>query len=380
MRTFSSLVGLAVFFLTPLAAQPGMAQNTKRLTMKSFGKTPDGHEIDLYTLTNKKGMEVGIINYGGIIVSVKAPDRQGQFADVVLGFDNLAGYLAKNPYFGALVGRYANRIGAAKFTLDGKEYHLPVNDGPNCLHGGTNGFNSRVWTAKDASTAGAGKVKLQYVSVDGEEGFPGTLTATVIYSLDDNNELRIEYAATTDRPTVLNLTNHSYFNLAGPTGGEIVNHVLTLESDKYTPVNATLIPTGVLQPVEGTPFDFRKPTRIGERIDADDPQLKYGVGYDHNWVLTHKPGIIALAARVEEPTSGRVLEVLTDQPGVQFYTGNQLDGTVTGKAGKVYAKRMGLCLETQHFPDSPNKPEFPSVVLRPGHAFHSTTVFRFSAK
>ncbi len=380
MRTFSSLVGLAVLFIMPLAAQPGMAQNTKRLTMKSFGKTPDGHEIDLYTLKNKKGMEVAIINYGGIIVSVKTPDRKGQFADIVLGFDNLDGYLAKNPYFGAAVGRYANRIGGAKFTLDGKEYHVPANDGPNCLHGGIHGFNSKVWTAKDVSTAGAGRVKLQYVSVDGEEGFPGTLTATVTYSLEDDNELRIEYAATTDRATVLNLTNHSYFNLAGPKGGEIINHVVTIEADKFTPVNETLIPTGVLQPVEGTPFDFRKATRIGERIDADNPQLKYGIGYDHNWVLNHKPGIIALAARVEEPTTGRVMEVLTDQPGVQFYTGNHLDGTNTGKDGTVYAFRTGLALETQHFPDSPNKPEFPTVVLRPGHAYHTTTIYRFSAK
>lgn len=348
--------------------------------MKSFGKTQDGHEVTLYTLTNKKGMEVGIINYGGVVVTLKVPDRQGQFADVVLGFDNLDGYLAKNPYFGALVGRYANRIGNAKFTLGGKEYHVPVNDGPNCLHGGIHGFNSKIWDAKDASTPGEAVLRLQYVSADGEEGFPSKMTTTVNYLLNDKNELHIEYAATSDGPTVLNLTNHSYFNLAGQGTGDILNHVLTIDSDTFTPVSETLIPTGVLQPVDGTPFDFRKPTRIGERIDANDQQLKYGIGYDHNWVLNHKPGVIGAAARVEEPTSGRVLEVLTDQPGVQFYTGNHLDGKDKGKGGKLYAARTGLCLETQHFPDSPNKPEFPSVVLRPGHAFHSTTILRFSTK
>jgi aldose 1-epimerase len=367
-------------FLTPFAVRPESTQTLKRLTMKSFGKTPEGREVTLYTLTNKKGMEVGIISYGGVIQTLKVPDRQGQFADVVLGFDDIDGYVAKNPYFGALVGRYANRIGNAKFTLDGKEYNVPVNDGPNSLHGGIHGFNSKMWDAKDVSTAGEAKLRLQYVSANGEEGFPGKMTATVTYLLNDKNELSIEYAAITDAPTVLNLTNHSYFNLAGQGTGDILNHVLTIDSDKITPVNETLIPTGKRDSVDSTPFDFRKATRIGERIEANDQQLKYGKGYDHNWVLNHKTAVIGLAARVEEPTSGRILEVLTDQPGVQFYTGNFLDGTNKGKGGKVYEHRTGLCLETQHFPDSPNKPEFPSVVLRPGHAFHTTTIFRFSAK
>jgi len=386
-RSIASVVGFTVFLMGLPGVSLAAAQTAKspssvkklnpRLTMQPFGKTHDGREVDLYTLTNQNGMAVGIMNYGGVIVTLKAPDRHGKFEDVVLGYDKLDPYLGKNPYFGALVGRYANRIGGAKFTLDGKEYHLPKNDGPNCLHGGINNFSKQVWAVKPSPTEA--KIELQYVSADGEEGFPGKMTATVTYSLDDKNELRIDYAAVSDKPTVVNLTNHSYFNLAGQGNGTILNHLLTIYGSKTTPVDATLIPTGELKPVAGTPFDFTKPTRIGERINADDQQLKFGRGYDHNWVLDHS-GSLSLAARAEDPGSGRVLEVLTDQPGVQFYTGNFLDGTDHGKGGKVYQQRYGFCLETQHFPDSPNKPSFPSVVLRPGGHYHTTTVFRFSAK
>jgi aldose 1-epimerase len=378
----SLLIGLAGF--SPAAAQPAKPHTparkpSTRFTMQPFGKTPDGREVDLYTLRNKNGLEVGIISFGGVIRTLKAPDRNGKFEDVVLGFDTLDSYVAKNPYFGALVGRYANRIGGAKFSLDGKEYNVPKNDGPNCLHGGIHNFSKQVWTAKGAGTPNEARLVLEYVSADGEEGFPGKLTATVTYTLDDNNELRIDYAAVSDKPTVINLTNHSYFNLAGQGNGDILNHVVTIHASKFTPVDATLIPTGELKPVAGTPFDFTKPTRIGERIGGDDQQLKHGMGYDHNWVLDHT-GSLAVAARAEDPGSGRVLEVLTDQPGVQFYTGNHLTGADHGKGGTVYQQRYGFCLETQHFPDSPNKPSFPTAVLRPGEHYHTTTVFRFSAK
>jgi aldose 1-epimerase len=389
LRTTASLAGFIALVIGLAGFSPAGAQNGKpdapaqkinaRLTMQPFGKTPDGREVDLYTLSNKNGLEVGILNYGGVIQTLKAPDRNGKFKDIVLGFDNLGLYVAKNPYFGALVGRYANRIGNAKFSLDGKEYHVPKNDGPNCLHGGIINFSKQLWVANGGGTPQNAKLVLEYVSADGEEGFPGKLTATVTYTLNDKNELRIDYAAVSDKPTVVNLTNHSYFNLAGQGSGDILNHVLTIYASRFTPVGATLIPTGELKAVAGTPFDFTKPTRIGERIGADDQQLKYGMGYDHNWVLDHS-GSLSLAARAEDPSSGRVLEVLTDQPGVQFYTGNHLDGTDHGKGGKAYQPRGGFCLETQHFPDSPNKPSFPSTVLRPGGQYHTTTVFRFSAK
>jgi aldose 1-epimerase len=390
LRTIASLAGFFALVIGLAGFSPAGTQNGKpdtparkinaRLTMEPFGKTPDGREVDLYTLSNKNGLEVGIMNYGGVIRTLKAPDRNGKFKDIVLGFDNLGSYVAKNPYFGALVGRYANRIGNAKFTLDGKEYHVPKNDGPNCLHGGIINFSKQLWIANGGGTPQDAKLVLEYESADGEEGFPGKLAATVTYTLNDKNELRIDYAAVSDKPTVVNLTNHSYFNLAGQGSGDILNHVVTIYASKFTPVNATLIPTGELKAVAGTAFDFTKPTRIGERIGADDQQLKYGMGYDHNWVLDHPAGALSLAARAEDPGSGRVLEVLTDQPGVQFYTGNHLDGTDHGKGGSAYQQRYGFCLETQHFPDSPNKPSFPSTVLRPGGQYHSTTVLRFSAK
>jgi aldose 1-epimerase len=325
-------------------------------------------------------VEARITNYGGVIVSLKVPDKSGKSEDVVLGFDNADAYYQHfnhpgNAFFGALIGRYANRIGGASFTLDGKKYELPKNDGPNTLHGGPHGFNNVVWTGKQIPNG----VELTYLSKDGEEGFPGNLTAIVRYTLV-KSDLRIDYSATTDKDTVLNLTNHSYFNLAGQGNGDILKHQLKLNASRYTPVDATLIPTGELAPVASTPFDFTKSTAIGERIDADNDQLKKGRGYDHNWVLDAKGGKLAEAAEVYEPTSGRVLKVLTTQPGVQFYSGNFLDGTVKGKEGKTYVHRGGLCLETQHFPDTPNHPKFPTAELKPGQKFTSVTVFSFSTR
>jgi aldose 1-epimerase len=348
-----------------------------KLTSTDFGRTGDGVNARIFTLTNKNGLEARITNYGGIVVSLKTPDRNGAMADVVLGFDTLAGYISSpSPYFGALIGRYGNRIGHARFTLDGVEYKLAANNGENSLHGGTHGFNEKIWTPRELPDGG---LELTYLSKDGEEGYPGNLKTIVTYRLTDDNSLTIDYSATTDKDTVLNLTNHSYFNLKGAGQGDILGHMLTLTADRFTPVDAGLIPTGELRAVSGTPFDFTKSTAIGSRIERNDEQLKLGKGYDHNWVLNNfnKPGNSALAARVVEPTSGRVMEVYTTQPGIQFYTGNFLDGTIKGKGGKAYRQRYGFCLETQHFPDSPNKPSFPSTVLKPNQKFHSTTVFKF---
>lgn len=340
-----------------------------------FGKTRDGVVASVYTLTNKNGVEVHITNYGGIITSLQTPDRNGMKADIVLGFDSVDGYLANpGPFFGALIGRYGNRIGHARFSLNGIEYKLDKNDGDNTLHGGARGFDKRMWTARERPDGG---LELTYLSKDGEEGFPGNLKATVVYHLTDANEVRIDYTATSDKLTVVNLTNHSYFNLRGAGSGDVLGHQVTLNADRFTPVDAGLIPIGELRAVDGTPFDFRQPTAIGARIEQNDEQLKLGHGYDHNWVLHRSGDGLSLAARVEEPGSGRVLEVLTTQPGVQFYTGNFLDGTIQGKGGRAYGRRSGFCLETQHFPDSPNHPKFPSTELKPGQTFHSTTVFRF---
>jgi aldose 1-epimerase len=351
------------------------------LKMESFGKTADGQQVQLFTLTNKNGIEAKITNFGGIIVSLKTPDRKGQLTDIVLGYDNLEGYVGDTAFFGALIGRYGNRIAKGQFVLNGKTYQIPLNDGPNALHGGPNAFNKKVWTAKDVSTHSTPMLQLTYLSKDGENGFPGNLSVQVTYSLTSDNELRIDYAATTDKDTVLNLTNHSYFNLKGEGQGDILQHEVRLNANKFTPVDATLIPTGELKPVQGTPFDFRKSTAIGARINMDDQQLKYGWGYDHNWVLNGMgSGQLVMAARVHEATTGRVLEVLTDQPGVQFYSGNHMDGTIRGKGGKIYPKRGGLCLETQHYPDSPNHPAFPSTELKPGQKFHSTTIYKFGVE
>ncbi len=347
------------------------------ISKKPFGTMADGRAIDLYTLTNSQGMRVAITNYGGIVVSIVVPDRSGKAGDVVLGFDNLEGYLAKEPYFGALIGRYGNRIGNARFKLEGVEYKLPANNGPNSLHGGLQGFDKRVWTAREIHGERPA-LELTYLSKDGEEGYPGNLRAKVVYSLTENNELRIDYSATTDKDTVLNLTNHSYFNLAGDGHGDILKHEIMINADRFTPIDGTLIPTGELRKVENAPFDFRKPATIGARIDADDEQIKFGKGYDHNFVLNRSGAGLILAARVTDPESGRVLEVLTTQPGLQFYTGNFLDGSIHGKGGKAYGRRSAFCLETQHFPDSPNKPSFPSTVLKPAQTYHQSTVFRFS--
>ena len=367
-----------VTFSLVVIGRAGATGRGAELHMKktTFGKMPDGQAIDLYTLTNRNGMEVTITNYGGRVVSLLAPDRAGKVADVVLGFDDLSGYLAENPYFGALVGRYANRIANGEFSLDGVEYHVPRNDGPNALHGGIRGFDKRVWTAHDVTKENP-SLELTYLSKDGEEGYPGNLSVKVVYTLTDNNELQIDYTATTDKETVLNLTNHSYFNLAGQGNGNILNHQLMINADRLTPINSTLIPTGELRPVDGTPFDFRKPAAIVPRINDDNEQLKFGKGYDHNFVVNHKDTRPVLAARVTDPESGRVMEVLTTQPGMQLYTGNFLDGTIHGKGGKVYGYRSALCLETQHFPNSPNQPNFPSAELKPGQTFHETTIYKF---
>lgn len=343
---------------------------------ETYGKLPDGTAVDLYTLANRSGMEVKITNYGGIIVSIKTPDRNGRMGDVVLGYDNLDGYVTKNPFFGCLVGRYGNRIGKARFSLSGVEYKLASNNGQNHLHGGLKGFDKQVWQARALDDATG--LELKYLSRDGEEGYPGNLSVTVTYTLSDDNSLKIDYLATTDKETVLNLTNHSYFNLAGE--GDILGHEMMIDADRFTPVDSELITTGELRAVAGTPFDFLKPTPIGARIDADDEQVVFGKGYDHNFVLNHKPGEMGLVARVYEPKTGRQMEVSTTEPGVQFYTGNFLDGSIRGKSGRIVERRSGFCLETQHFPDSPNKPQFPSPVLKPGETYRTSTSFRFSAR
>jgi aldose 1-epimerase len=368
----STICLLACAMPTPGSAASGV------ISHKPFGKMPDGTPVDLYTLRNRHGMEVKITNYGGIVVSISVPDRNGELADVVLGYDNLEGYLKESPFFGAMVGRYGNRIANAKFSLDGKEYKLPVNNGPNCLHGGLKGFDKVVWQAKSLATPEGPALELSYTSKDGEEGFPGNLSVTAVYALTDDNGLKLEYTATTDKDTVVNLTQHSYFNLAGK--GDILNHEVMIHADKFTPTDKNLIPTGELKPVQGTPFDFRKPTAIGARINEDDEQLKMAGGYDQNWVINKPAGKLGLMARVFEPTTGRVLEVLSTEPGMQFYTGNFLNGKITGKGGWVYKARSAFCMEPQHFPDSPNHPEFPSVVLRPGQEYHNTIIYRFSVK
>jgi len=346
-----------------------------QISQAPFGKTPDGTPVELYTLRATGGIEARICTYGGILVSLKTPDRGGHLGDVVLGFDNLQGYLALNPFFGALVGRYGNRIAKAKFTLEGETYTLAANNGPNALHGGLKGFDKVVWRATRTGTASAPALELNYLSQDGEEGYPGNLTVKAVYSLTADHGLRLDFTATTDKTTIVNLTQHTYFNLAG--NGNVLGHQVQIDADWFTPVDSGLIPTGALQSVAGTPFDFRRPSAIGSRIEQEDEQLRLGLGYDHNFVLNHPMGRLDVIARASEPTTGRVLEVLTTEPGVQFYTGNHLDGTVKGKGGQVYQKRAGFCLEAQHFPDSPHHPQFPTVTLQPGAVYRNTIVFRF---
>jgi aldose 1-epimerase len=336
-----------------------------------YGEMPDGAKVDLYTLTNGRGMKVKLTNYGAITVSVEAPDKAGKAADVTLGYDTLDEWLKSTSYFGATVGRYANRIAKGKFTLDGKTCTLATNNGENALHGGIKGFDKVLWNAEPVKTANSVGVKFHYLSKDGEEGYPGNLSVTAVYSLTGDNEFRVQFSATTDKPTIVNLAHHTYWNLTGGAAGDILGHELMLAADKYTPVDAGLIPTGELKAVAGTPMDFTKPTAIGARIDQVEG------GYDHNYVLRNQGGKVARAARVVEPKSGRVMEISSDQPGIQFYSGNFLDGTVTGKGGVVYKKHWGFCLETQHYPDSPNKPDFPSVVLRPGQTYKHVMIHKF---
>ena len=356
------------------------SNKSSTITKADFGKTSEGQAVEIYTLHNSKGAEARIMTYGGIVQSLSMPDKNGKFADVVLGYDNLQGYIDKTPYFGALIGRYGNRIGGAKFTLEGNTYTLATNNGPNTLHGGLKGFDKVVWTAKSSVGIRGPQLVLAYFSKDGEEGFPGNLEVTAIYTLTEDNELKLEFAATTDRPTVVNLTHHSYFNLAGQGNGDILGHIVYINSDKTTPVDSGLITTGEFKSVDGTPFDFRKPTAIGARINDPDTVLQYGPGYDHNWVVNKPFGQFGLQARVEEPASGRVMEVWSDEPGLQFYAGNFLDGTLKGKGGVAYQIHTGFCMEPQHYPDSPNKPNFPSVELKPGETYHNTIVYKFSAE
>jgi len=349
---------------------------TPIMQRQSFGRAPSGEEVSLFTLTNGHGMQARITTYGAALEALTVPDRNGKLGDVVLGYDDLGGYIKDKSFFGATIGRYANRITQGKFRLNGTVYKLPVNDGANHLHGGPEGFNKVVWSAKDASQTCAPALQLTYISKNGEEGYPGELTVQVTYTLTSQNELKIDYVATANnKDTVLNLTNHSYFNLAG--AGDILHHRLVIYANRFTPVDATQIPTGELRSVKGTPFDFTVATAIGTRIQQNDQQLEFGRGYDHNWVLNGRTGVLHLAAQVYDPDSGRLLEISTTEPGVQFYSGNFLDGTVHGKGDNGYGYRSGFCLETQHFPDSPNKPEFPSTVLKAGEQYRSETIYKF---
>ncbi len=369
------LLLIAALLCAGFQAQPNRQAG---VTKESFGQLPDGTPVDLFTLTNRRGMQARITNYGGIIVSLTAPDRDGKLGDVVLGYDTLAAYVKRNPMFGALVGRYAGRIANSQIEVNGVEYKLtPAGRGPHHIHGGTKGFDKQVWQAEPLKQRDGAAVALRYVSADGDAGYPGKLSVTVTYTLTDKGELKLDYEATTDKDTVINFTNHSYFNLAGT--GDVLRHQITLDADRFTVFGEGLIPTGEIRSVAGTPLDLRKPTDIGARIDDKDPQLALGRGYDHFYVLNHQADMLGLAAKVVEPTSGRVMEVLTTEPGVVFYTANGFDGSIVGKGGQAYVKRAGFCLETQHYPDSPHYSNFPTTVLRKGATYRSTTVFRFSA-
>lgn len=387
----SCVFGLAVITTAGLSVQckgekkenqeQSVAQKDSVTVEKSeYGTTAKGEKIESYKLKNQKGMEVDIMTYGGIITSLKVPNKAGVSEEIVLGFNNFEQYTKDNPYFGALIGRYGNRIGKAKFTLDGEEYKLAANDGPNSLHGGPLGFHKVIWTAVEAKGGTDGVLKLKYLSKDMEEGFPGNLTVFVTYTLKADNTLEVDYEATTDKKTVVNLTQHSYFNLSGDFTKTILDNVITIDADKLVPVDETLIPTGKLDDVANTPFDFRKPKAIGKEIGVANEQLKRGKGYDHCWVLNNQDKGFRFAASVYEPTSGRVMEVYTDEPGIQLYTGNFLDGTLPTRDGKTYAHRTGLCLETQHYPDSPNQKDFPTTVLNPGETYKTKTAFKFSTK
>ena len=366
-----------------LVVLPGQAMSQQSLSVSRapFGTLPDGRAVELFTLTNAHGVEIRAMTYGAIITAIYTPDRNGRRDDIVLGFDSVAGYLSGSPYFGAVVGRYANRIAGGHFTLDGVTYTLARNNGPNSLHGGLRGFDKVLWSAEPVRSDSAVGVRLRYTSPDGEEGYPGTLQVQVTYTLTAHDELIVDYDATTDKATPLNLSQHTYWNLHGHGQGDILDHVLSLDASRYTPVDSTLIPTGEIAPVAGTPFDFRTPAAVGARIDAANEQLGFGHGYDHNWVLDQpRPGILSHAARLVDPVSGRAIDVSTTEPGIQFYAGNFLDGTIKGKGGQVNGHRGALCLETQHFPDSPNHPNFPSTILRPGQRYQSRTIVTFSRR
>jgi len=351
------------------------------ITKADFGKTNDGQGVDIYTLTNANGVEARIMTYGGTLVSLKVPDRQGKLGDILLGHDSLKGYLSRetHPYFGSLIGRYGNRIGKGKFSIDGTAYTLATNNNENHLHGGVIGFDQKIWQAKPSQKTDEVALELSLLSPDGDEGYPGNLSMTVTYRLNNDNALRIDYRATTDQPTLCNLTNHSYFNFTGAQR-DILDHELKINADYMTPVDAGLITTGEFKPVAGTPFDFTQAQAIGKRINDDDPQIKYGPGYDHNWVLNKRGNEMSLAAEVYEPTTGRIMQVHTNEPGLQFYAGNFLDGSFAGKDDVIYKNRFGFCLETQHYPDSPNKPEWPTTILRPGETYQTSTILTFSAR
>jgi aldose 1-epimerase len=389
-KSFTQLIRLALLGATFLfmvqcknEAPPAQAEqkpdSAASVSKTPFGATPDGQEVDKYTLKNKQGMQVDVITYGGIITSWTAPDKNGQYANVVLGYDSLAQYIRSNPYFGALIGRYGNRIAKGRFSVDGQTYSLETNDGSNHLHGGVKGFDKVVWTAGEQPTDNGAALKLTYVSRDGEGGYPGTLTSTVVYHLTDDNTLEVSYEAGADKKTIVNLTQHSYFNLSGDFSKNILDHELTIDADQYLPVDATLIPTGELRPVDNTAFDFRQAKSIGKDIEQKDDQLTKGKGYDHCWVL-NKQGSFRKVSTAYHPTSGRYLEIFTDEPGIQFYCGNFLDGTLPAPGGGAYGHRTGFCLETQHYPDSPNQKSFPSVILAPGEQYATKTTFKFSTK
>lgn len=379
MKTLACFILAMMTAIACGAPQVGTLSGEYSVSREPFGNV-GGVPIDQFIVRNKHGVEVRAITYGGIITSIKTPDRTGAMGDIVLGFNSIDGYLGDHPFFGAIIGRYGNRIAKGRFTIDGTEYKLATNNGPNHLHGGDKGFDKRIWKGEEIPAGdprGVG-VAFSYTSADGEEGYPGQLNVTVTYTLNNDNQLLVEYNARTNKATHVNLTQHSYFNLAGEGSGDILGHELMIDADRYTPVDATLIPAGVIAPVDGTPFDFRKSTPIGARIDAADEQIKNGQGYDHNWVLNRASTTeMKRAARVYEPTSGRTLEVSTTEPGLQFYAGNFLDGKLVGKSGRSYTRRSGFCLETQHYPDTPNHANFPTTLLRPEERYHTSTAFTF---
>lgn len=381
------LIGMTLFLMSCGGEKKEQTESTEDSTaveslvsQEPFGSMQDGQNVTLYTLKNKNGIEMGVINYGGIITTLKTPDKEDNYEDIVLGYDSLEEYIQNNPYFGAIIGRFGNRIADAKFSLDGKEYQLAANDGSNHLHGGIKGFDKVYWDIEVLDSVNEPSLKLSYLSPDGEEGYPGNLTVEVIYTLTNDDELKIDYKAETDKKTVLNLTQHTYFNLSGNPSQDILDHMLTINADTFLPVNDKLIPTGELKSVEGTPFDFTTSTVIGARINDENTQIQYGGGYDHCWVLNTEGNLEELAASAYDSTSGRVMEVYTTEPAIQFYSGNFLNGNNVGKGDIAYGKRSAFCLETQHFPDAPNQKDFPSVELNPGDTYKTTTIYKFSVK